>query len=358
PVVVDKSLQDFFNGVVLENGVVEAPAVGSVIMVARDPGTKEIKTWLSDDVAYNIDSGSVKSTPDAVPTEAAPMAKIESGNGADTSKVWETSIIPNAKELGGSTGAGITFYLDETFEKVPKEMDPNKIEVNSEDKFKAYGEYMIYLNLKNAGSDLASGDFDSYLKKVTDKQKNGEKPTWKLMAVDTKTLKPVEVDVPISEISYTGKLANNTLKINSIKGGAEFDILFAEPSFYKLHPLNFVNSSGNFFEKAGIFVDTDNPTKIMMVDVMSPGKNGDIGLWYNGKLNNGDLANQVQKLFGFITLKPDLSADILAGKVDNLNAGGGKVKLYSGIYDYPFWTLLLGTAPKDFKNIHFTLSIS
>ncbi len=82
PVVVDKSLQDFFNGVVLENGVVEAPAVGSVIMVARDPGTKEIKTWLSDDVAYNIDSGSVKSAPDAVPTEAAPMAKIESGNGA------------------------------------------------------------------------------------------------------------------------------------------------------------------------------------------------------------------------------------------------------------------------------------
>jgi len=259
----------------------------------------------------------------------------------DTAKIWETSIIPSAEKLGESTGAGITFYLDEMWEKSPetkKVATPKEIQVRDEKNLKVYKEYMIWIALKNNKSDLAGDSFDQFLKNWSTRQQKGEKLTWPLMAIDTKTLKPVKVDVPLGEINFKGNLSKGYDTFD-VTGGAQFDVLFTTHSFYKLHPLSYMYGSGNDYEKNGIFVNSDDPTRIMMVDSLEIRTDGSFGLYYNGKFEDGMVVNQLQTCFAEMTLPESKTQDILDGKVGNLNSGGGQ-HLFSGLYTYPYETLL------------------
>jgi hypothetical protein len=279
----------------------------------------------------------------------------------DTTMIWENDIIPHSEKLGASGGANITFYLDETFRdgSVPEKMIPKEVEVKNENKLRIYREYMIWLTLKNHADPLAGNSFDQFLANRIIKQQKGEQMTWPLMAVDTKTLRPTDVNVPLGEIKYHGKLSNNTLVIDEINGGAEFEMLFSGTRFYKLHPLRYVNQSQIGYEKAGIFVNPDDPSKIKMVDVMTPGQDGSIGFWYNGEINNFMFPNQIHKLFSVMSLSPNINQEILAGKIGNLNSRKDlNLNFYTGNYEYSFWQLLQSGKIKNWKDFRPTLNIS
>lgn len=275
--------------------------------------------------------------PPVTPIPEQVLAKVV----PETAKIWEESIIPSAEKLGESTGAGITFYLDEMWGKsteTKKVPTPKEIQVRDEKSLKVYREYMIWLALKNNKSELAGETFDQFLANRLAKQQKGEEMTWQLIAIDTKTLKPVKVDVPLGKINYKGNLSKGYDTFD-ITGGATFDVLFTTHSFYKLHPLSYIYGTGDDYEKSGIFVNSDDPTKIMMVDSLDIRTDGNFGLYYNGQFDDSMVVNQTARGFSEMTLAEAKTNDILNGKITNLNSGAG-VNFYQGIYAYPNITLL------------------
>ena len=304
---------------------------------------------------------------------------------------WNTEILRGSEVFYAEEG--LTFRLDRSWNELPATQRPvffvpgvddePHIMLWAEDMDRSHlmvwREYNLWLMAKTSQETYAGSTFETFLANRVGAQERGENLTLTLLVTNILTGEPVEVEVPLGTVTWSGHLANESLFLVhdaqgrvswsghlvdqsltlEVDGGVKFDITLGRTNSSQSVSarglrLAYRNGSSGTQTQTGIYVNPDNPSVIQVL-VAVPSYEEPL------KMNGPDsiltpmyMMESFMNPLYYLSLNRETTLGILHGEIPTLSMVP-EMNLSQPPYVFPYWNLFIGLDQNGTTNGFFAI---